>query len=121
MNRAIKTPSKSTAVIIAAAMLVLGYAASADTALAGQSGEPLTKKVTYGDLDLDSQRGAHVLYARLRAAAREVCVPLESIELSRQLAWRNCVDNALGSAVAQVNKASVTALHNQSVNHSAKS
>jgi UrcA family protein len=120
MKSAIKTQSKSTAFILAATVVALACAASAGRALADQPGEALSKKVTYGDLDLESQQGAKALYARLRFAAREVCVPFESIELSRQRVWRNCVDNALDSAVAQVNKTRVTALHNQTVNHSTK-
>jgi len=121
MKTTIKNRARSTFSIIAATMAVLAYAASTGRALANQPEEILTKKVTYGDLNLESPQGAKVLYARLRFAARQVCIPLEGIELARQKAWQNCVDNALSGAVGQVNKASVTALHNQTINHSAKS
>jgi len=114
MNTAINTPSKSIPAIVAAGFLVLGFAMSAAGAHA-ETVEPLIKHVTYGDLNLDSENGAKVFYARVRNAAQFVCSPLENRGLSRQQAWQACIDNALAAAVAQVNKPMVTALHNQNV------
>jgi UrcA family protein len=112
MTTEIQSICNSIRLFIAVAAVV-AFAAGIGTAFADQSSDVLRTKVSYGDLDLNSQQGAKVLYARLRFAARQVCIPLESIELDRQHAWHECVDNALNSAVASVNKASVTALHNQ--------
>jgi UrcA family protein len=77
-----------------------------------QSAEPLTETVSFKDLDLTSEQGAKVLYVRLQRAAREVCSPLESLELSRRRTWQSCVDSALGTAVTKVNNPLVAALHN---------
>ena len=118
MNTSIKTQSKLTASILAASFFALGCAAIG--AQAAESSQSLTKNVAYGDLNLDSDQGTKVLYARLRNAARYVCSPLEGRDLSQKNLWRACFDNALASAVVQINKTSVTALHNQTVNHSTK-
>jgi UrcA family protein len=119
MNTSIKTQSRLTACILAAGLFALGFGASG--AQAAERFQSLTKVVAYGDLNLDSQQGAKVLYARLRNAARTVCHPLEGRDLNQIALWRGCVDQAVSSAVVQINKTSVTALHNQFVNRSAKS
>jgi UrcA family protein len=98
---------------IIATLVTLTCAASSGRAVA-QSEEFLTKAVAYGDLNLESDQGVKVLYARLQYAAHHVCSPLESRELSRKTAWQTCVNNALASAVTQVNNPRVTAIHNQS-------
>jgi len=72
----------------------------------------------YGDLNLDSVQGAKMLYTRLRAAAQQVCSPLESKELSRRGLWLTCVSDALAAAVKQVNKPMLTAVHSQNVRSS---
>jgi len=104
--------------MIAAALVAIACAAGAPTAQASEPGQPLTKKVAYGDLNLDSEQGAKTLYARLRSAAREVCTPFESIELARRIVRQACVDHAVTSAVGQINRPTVTAVHNRSVNRS---
>jgi len=98
--------------MIVATMVTLACAASSGRAVA-QSEEFLTKAVVYGDLNLDSDQGVKVLYARLQYAAHYVCSPLESRELGRKTAWQTSVNNALASAVTQVNNPRVTAFHNQ--------
>jgi UrcA family protein len=83
-----------------------------------QAAEPpqiLTKIVRYGDLNLDSEQGAKVLYGRLRSAARQVCAPLDNVDLGIQRQWNDCFSKAVGNAVAQVNKTTLSALHAQVV------
>lgn len=120
MKTAIKTQYKSTAFMLTAGFFALGCAAMGDRAQAADGQQPLTRAVVYGDLNLDSEQGAKVLYTRLRGAARDVCFPLESRDFKQTL-WHRCFDGALASAVAQVDRARVTALHNQLVSHPAKS
>ena len=107
--------------LIATLLVAFAGLAKAGGTAAAEPPAALSKKVSYADLNLDSPEGAHVLYARLRYAAEEVCEPFDGRELSRRNIWRTCVSHALASAVAQVNKPRVTALHNQSVNHSGSS
>ena len=114
MNTAKSTQPKSIPAFVAGAVLALGYAVSAGSASA-ETSQSLTKRVTYGDLNLDSQDGAKVFHARVRSAAEFVCSPLEGSELSRQRTWHACINEVLAAAVMQVNKPAVTALHNQSL------
>jgi UrcA family protein len=118
MNTATKTRLNSTASMLAAGLFALICAANGSATLAAEPSESLTKIVHYGDLNLDSEQGAAALYARLRSAAKEVCSPLQSIEMARQRQWKNCFNNALATAVGQVDKTTVSALHVQAVNRS---
>jgi UrcA family protein len=69
--------------------------------------------VSYSTIDLTTQRGADKLYQRLRYAAREVCEPLDERGVpSLRLAWSACYQQALSSAVAEVDRPLVTALYN---------
>jgi UrcA family protein len=104
--------------VVAATILALACGVSAGKAQASEPFQPLAVKVSYGDLNLDTESGAKVLYARLRYAANDVCSPYESQELPRQRVWKNCVNAALASAVVQINKPMVTAMHSPSVNRS---
>jgi UrcA family protein len=117
MEPAIKTRSQSMAFILAASLIPLGCAAIGNRAHAADATQPLTKTVAYGDLNLDSEQGAKVLYVRLRRAAENVCLPLDGRDLAQRGNWQRCFNNAVASAVAQVNKTTVTALHNQTVGH----
>jgi UrcA family protein len=71
------------------------------------------QKVSYRDLNLDTEAGAGVLYRRIRRAAEEVCTPQGSLNEVVKAGWRACYDRAMNSAVAAVNKPMVTALHNR--------
>jgi UrcA family protein len=103
--------------MIATALLAITCFAGTGAALAwDHSEEALTKKVTYGDLNLDNEQDAKALYNRIRFAAKEVCFPLESLDLPRRIAWKACVDHAVTAAVEQVNRPMVTAVHNRSGN-----
>ena len=107
------TPIKTS--MLAAGLSALIYAASGVGALAAEPPQALTKIVHYGDLNLDSEQGAKALYARLRSAARQVCAPLESIELTQQRKWKACFNNAVANAVVEVNTTMLSALHAQMV------
>jgi len=120
MKTAIKTQSVFTATIAAAGFFALGCAAIGGRAQAAEAPQFYTTIVAYGDLNLDSEQGAKVLYARIRSAAGNVCSSLEGRDLTEKKLWQGCFDKAVGSAVVQVNSTRVTALHNQMVNHTAK-
>ena len=72
--------------------------------------------VGYGDLNLDSQQGARVLYARLRNGAEDVCSSFEGRDLFFKKLWQTCFDQAVAAAVVRVNKPGLTTLHNETVN-----
>jgi UrcA family protein len=119
MKIAMTTQFKSTPLLVAAGCVALSFAALSGRAQAADQ-QPLSKVVAYADLNIDSEQGAQVLYTRLRGAAKDVCFPLESRDLLKNR-WQRCFDSALASAVAHVNTVRVTALHNRTVGHPAKS
>ena len=119
MKTAIKTQSLFTASVVAASFLAFG-AAMVGRVQAAEPAQSYTTIVNYGDLNLDSEQGAKVLYARIRGAAGTVCSSLEGRNLTEKKLWQGCFDNAVAGAVVQVNKTRVTALHNQMTNHTTK-
>ena len=122
MNTPIKTQATFTAsIILAASFFALGCAAMSGRAQAAETAQVTkTRIVHYGDLNLDSEQGAKTLYARIRSAAENVCFSLESRDYTHKKLWQGCFDQAVASAVVQVNKARVTALHNQTISHAVK-
>lgn len=115
MKAAIKTQSISAASILAATFLALSGLAIGNKALAAETLQYDTAIVAFGDLNLDSQQGLKVLYARLRNGAEDVCSAFEGRDLFFKKVWQTCFDKAVASAVAQVNRTGLTSLHNQTV------
>jgi UrcA family protein len=120
MKTAIKTQSMFTASVVAAGFLAFGGAAMGGRVQAAEPTQSYTTIVSYGDLNLESEQGAKVLYARIRGAAVSVCSSLDGRGLTEKKFWQGCFDNAVASAVVQVNRTRVTALHNQMINHTTK-
>jgi UrcA family protein len=73
--------------------------------------EPAKKTVSYTELDLAMPAADEKLYQRIKAAAREVCRGLEGPELDKIKPHHECVDGAIGRAVAQVNHPQFTAYY----------
>lgn len=74
--------------------------------------DTLRMDVSYSDLNLDSAAGVKVLYSRLRSAARHVCVPFDDgQQRAINFHFHACFKNALDSAVAKINKPTLTAMH----------
>jgi UrcA family protein len=67
--------------------------------------------VRFADLDLSKMAGASALYVRLQHAARVVCDPLESRDLSLAAKYRACVDQAVTHAVASVDRPLLSQYH----------
>jgi UrcA family protein len=113
----VKNRSKSLASILAASLL-LPCAAMGVRVHAAEAPQYDSTVVAYGDLNLDSKQGAKALYARLRNGAEDVCSSFEGRDLFFKKLWQSCFDSAVAAAIAQVNRSSLTALHNQGVNRS---
>ncbi len=77
---------------------------------------PAVRQVTvsFERFDLSKQQDADELYARLQRAARSVCGPLVSRELSFRRLSQECYEDALTRAVAKIDSARLTALHESS-------
>ncbi len=69
--------------------------------------------VRYSELDASSSDGARHLYARLKAAARTVCTPLEGRSLAQKESYDRCYNTALEAAVTKVDHETLSALHVQ--------
>ena len=121
MKIANKTSTNSVASIVVSALVIVGGISTIATARAADAEQRRTMVVSYADLNVDSEKGAKVLYARLQQAAQDVCSPLESRDLPAKSKWQRCYDSAMSSAVGQVNKIAVTKLYQASVAPKAKS
>jgi UrcA family protein len=103
------------AIASASLALALGTSLIANTAAADDQYTGLNKvTVSFSDLDLSKPAGAKVLYKRIRAAARKVCTP--TVTISPIYVGRHfyaCYDEAVASAIAQVNRPMLTALHRE--------
>ena len=73
--------------------------------------DPARTLVSYQDLDLSSPQDAKVLYGRIDKAARRVCQQWSGRELRQLNIFRQCRQDAIANAVAEVNQGSLTALH----------
>jgi|SRR5450631_2382497 len=87
MKTTIKTQSISAASILAAGFIALSGAATVVPAQAAEPAQSHTQIVRYGDLNLDSEQGAKVLYTRIRGAAGNVCFSLDG---------RNLIERSFG-------------------------
>jgi UrcA family protein len=73
--------------------------------------EPLSVTVNYADLDLSKPAGVGALYRRLEKAAKTVCGPYADRDPRRKAVWRDCYDQAVANAVANIDRPMLTALH----------
>jgi UrcA family protein len=87
----------------ALAVVALGALTSGSFGVAAQTAERAADipsvTVRYDDLNLNTPAGVDALYARLRAAARQVCNVGQGRSLIDQIAAKACYRQALGTAV----------------------
>jgi UrcA family protein len=103
--------TRSMRLHIALAAIACGIALTTPATADQSDGEPLTKVVSYADLNLNGEPGARVLYGRLRMAATQVCEPLRGNSLRERTNWRECFNPALARSVAEVDEPMLTAYH----------
>jgi UrcA family protein len=75
------------------------------------AGEPLTKVVSFADLNLNGAAGVQTLYGRLRMAATQVCAPFRGSSLQEKTKWHECFDPALARSVAKIDEPRLTTYH----------
>ena len=109
------TRIKSQLISMVSILIVLAGAVGG-TAQAGAEPKYDSAVVSFGDLNLDSPQGTKMLYSRLRNGAEDACSSFEGRDLFFRRLWQSCFDQAVTAAVAQVNRPSLTTLHNQAVN-----
>jgi len=87
---------------------------AAGSALASPANGATTLTVAYGDLNLGSDQGNSALYARISAAARQVCAAdrVDIRDLARLAETRACEAQAIAQAVQAVHSPRLAALYN---------
>jgi UrcA family protein len=91
--------------VLVAAALVAGFAT------AGQAAEFQQVHVNYGDLNVNSEAGAAVLYQRIRNAAEQVCGTFGVRDLGAEAAAKACKTRAIGEAVAAVHAPALSQIY----------
>ena len=86
---------------VAAAVLALGAAFGAGAAETIDA-DTRSAAVEYADLALDNQASVDELYARIAAAAEQVCGDYDVRDLRARAEWRACYDAAVADAVDRV-------------------
>jgi UrcA family protein len=94
-------------------MLISALALSSQLAHGGPAPDALSMTVKFADLDLTRSAGAAVLYERLKGAAQTVCAPFDarSRDLQSQVHFKQCVQSAIGTAVARIDRPALTAYY----------
>lgn len=98
------------AVVIAVGSLALAPAAMAEP----DTVRPVSASVSYADLDLSTESGARAMLERVKLAARDMCgtQPIHSPLTPRApTQFRDCVAEAVDSAVTGLGSPLVLALH----------
>ena len=106
-----KTSGKSSIALLVAVGITLPAVASA--------GDPSQEKassvkVSYADLNIDSEAGARVLYSRLKRASEKAC-NVESLtehgSVDRARDAKACYEEVLSDAVANIDSAALAKIH----------
>lgn len=84
---------------------------SAFASIGSNLGEPASRVVGYGDLDLSRDSGVATLYSRINSAARAVCEPLDVIMLKLLRERFDCRQDAVARAVSEVNSPALTSYY----------
>lgn len=108
-----KFPSSARSIGLHVALAAIACGVTMTTAAtADQSdGQPLTKVVSYADLNLNGEAGAQTLYGRLRMASSQVCAPFRGNSLRERTNWSECFSSALARSVAEIDAPMLTAHH----------
>jgi UrcA family protein len=88
--------------------VIISALALTQVACAGPALDRPQVVVHFADLDLSRSQGAAVLYHRLRAAAETVCAPIDDRDLGSYVRFKECVQSALSTAVAEVDRPALT-------------
>jgi UrcA family protein len=111
MKTSLTRYNRTRIVVISAGIAFLGLA-GASNAAESDFRDSLRMTVSYADLNIESAAGVKALYGRLQFAARQVCAPFDDGQhRTVYFHFRVCYRNALDSAVAKINKPTLTAMH----------
>jgi UrcA family protein len=86
------------------------------SAAAAPGYEVATSTVKFGDLNLNSPEDVATLYARIKAAANEVCEPTDSRSIDTFMRVRHCKEQAIRRAVADAQSSQLMTFHMAATN-----
>jgi UrcA family protein len=94
-------------------LAALTVAVVADSASAEQLSDIQNKSVNvqYSDLDLSRPTDARRLYGRIKSAAQVACDNTSLDDLPQLARYKQCRNQAIANAVAQVKSAQLTSIH----------
>jgi UrcA family protein len=108
MRRYIKGKTAISCALLAMSLISLNSSAGA---VEQENGVP-SRRVNFADLDLTRSAGVSTLYARIKAAAAEVCEPeIQSIMPAPVQSVRRCREQAIARAIADVNAPALTSYY----------
>jgi UrcA family protein len=109
-SKSIRSATNRNSMWLAASLLVgtLGIA-HAGTPTPVEDNVP-SVAVSYGDLNIASAEGARTLYARIAAAARQVCPRLDVRDVEMTASVHSCREAAIARAVRDINDPRLAAL-----------
>jgi UrcA family protein len=95
-----------------AAVAALSLLAGASTASAATpSADTVSVTISYGDLDLNTNAGAHAMFARITHAAGEICGSQpDAQQLEKVLAYKGCMTTVTDRALTKLGSARVSAV-----------
>ena len=73
--------------------------------------ETRQKKVSYADLNLQTESGQKAIIGRIKAAGRQVCSPQPNRRTKEQQDYANCYDGAVNGALADLGNSDVSAMY----------
>ena len=85
-----------------AAVLALGATPGGAGATEALAANARSAAIEYGDLELGNGLAVDKLYARIAAAAEQVCGDYDARDLRARADWRACYEAAVADAVARV-------------------
>jgi UrcA family protein len=99
--------TKTTLAAIAAISLFAGVS----TASAATPAETVSVTISYSDLDLNTNAGAHAMFARITHAAGEICgAQPDSQLLDAVKSYKSCMSTVTERALARLGSARVSAV-----------
>jgi UrcA family protein len=120
LARSLEPGTKRTAFMVAAGItaVVTALLLSATPARAADDEDQSRITVRFADLDLNTRQGTHQVYMRLRGAATTACGDSTAfVDLNEMRDIERCEQQAIETAVAQINRPMLTALYDKHFPH----
>jgi UrcA family protein len=96
---------------------VLGLMALGAASAQASAAAPEQVAVQYADLDINTPAGAETLYARIQAAAREICARGDERLLTQRANAARCMNIVVAHAVASVSSPKLAAVYAERTHH----